>query len=408
MTTSPHLRTRPDHARLAGAVGPAVSALHDPAAVERLAADLRAAFDAAQWASALEGAERLHECLGDAAPRAVFAMGSTSLHRLGRFEEAERWAMAGLGPDRALIAVPGSDELPPESALIAGWGGRSEPVLSVVCTTFNHERYIDTAMRGFLSQRTSFPFEILVHDDASTDRTAAIVTAWQQRYPGLVRTVLQTENQLSRGVRPFELLMAQARGAYVATCEGDDFWTDATKLQRQVDFLESHADFSCTAHNYHHYVEPALTVSPWLKTRQDRVLSPRELMAIRRLLWIPTLVFRRTFTKLPPERSLSPIGDQFLTAYLGTFGACMYFESFLGAVRRENDYSTWSPLDDGAKEHVRVRTWLAVLRMHARTGNRQGVEDIAAKIAASPLDKATKTALFGEAMAWQPSHAAAA
>src|SRR5204862_3633855 len=104
-------------------------------------------------------------------------------------------------------------------------------------TTYNHERYIDNAIRGFLSQDCAYPFEILIHDDASTDRTQDVIRHWQQRYPQLIKPVLQTENQKSKGVRPFELLLAKARGDYVATCEGDDFWVDPAKLQRQVGYL---------------------------------------------------------------------------------------------------------------------------------------------------------------------------
>lgn len=364
-----------------------------------------AAFEAGQWAQALRGFERARDSLQGETPRDVLAMGSMCLHRLKRYHDAESWALEGLGDQRALLAV---GEPLTEAQHFARWGGNRVPVVSIVCTTFNHERYIETAIRGFLSQQTSFPFEILIHDDASTDGSQEIITRWQGRYPRIMRTVLQSENQFSRGVRPFELLLAQARGAYVATCEGDDFWIDASKLQRQVSFLHAHPEFSCSAHNYYHYDESALSVTPWLKKPRDRVLSARELMAIKRLLWLPTLVFRKTFSTMPPERALAPIGDQFLTSYLGTFGACMYFDEFLGAVRRENAFSTWSPLGTTEKELVRVKTWMAVSRFHAKAGNHQAVIDVLTKIAASPLDERAKSALIDDAFLSELSIAAAA
>jgi hypothetical protein len=149
-------------------------------------------------------------------------------------------------------------------------------------------------------------------------------------------------------------------------------------------------------------------VVPWLKAPRDRVLSTRELMAIKRLLWLPTLVFRKTFSTMPPERALAPIGDQFLTSYLGTFGPCMYFEGFLGAVRREHAFSSWSPLGATDEEIVRVKTWRAVARFHPKAGRHQAVADVVTKIGASPLDESAKSALIDDAFLSELSIAAAA
>ena len=341
-----------------------------------------AALKLSQWELALRGFIRYQQALQAGTPREVFGMASMCLHKLGQYAEAERWAQHGLGErQRALLAI---GPVHPEAELLRRWGGHDKPVVSILCTSYNHERYLESTIRGFLSQDCAFPFEILIHDDASTDGTQRIVRDWQQRYPNLIRSVLQVENQFSKGVRPFELLLARARGEFVATCEGDDFWIDASKLQRQVGFLQAHPEFSCSAHNYYHYVESTLSVKAWFASRRELVLSGRELMGLRRLLWWPTLVFRKTFSTLPPERDLSPIGDQFVTSYLGTFGPCMYFENLLGAVRRENEYSLWSPLPSDRKEQIRVQTWQALVRMHENMGNDQAVADLKAKIAASP------------------------
>jgi hypothetical protein len=215
------------------------------------------------------------------------------------------------------------------------------------------------------------------------------------------------ENQFRKGVRPFELMLREARGTYVAVCEGDDYWIAPDKLQQQVSFLEQHREFSCCAHNYYHFVESALSIRPWIATREMRVFTPRQLMGIARLFWLPTLVFRRQFDSMPPERALAPIGDQFLTSYLGTFGPGMYFESLMGAVRRENAHSTWSPLGATDKERIRVRTWMAVIRMHAAAGRTQAVADVLAKVSASSLDPAEKAALIEECLMVHPEIQAA-
>ena len=343
------------------------------------------------WALALRGIQRMRDALGNRTPRNTFGWGAICLHRLGRYGEAECWTRDGLGEQAALLAIPPAAT---QAQLLARWGRFERPVISIVCTAYNHERYIEQALRGFLSQDCPFPFEILVHDDASTDRTADILREWQRRYPRIIRTVLQTENQFSRGVRPFELLLKMARGDFVACCEGDDFWIDAGKLRRQVGFLMQHPEVSCSAHNYLHFAESTLTVRPWSSIGKDFYLSQRQLMGVQVLLWFPTLVFRRLFSELPAERDFAAFGDQFLTSYLGTFGRCAYLETLTGAVRRENEFSMWSPLPQLEKERRRVKTWAAMVRMHERLGNRQAVEDLMAKIHASTLDAGSREAIL--------------
>lgn len=343
-----------------------------------------------RWDLALEGVERMRSVLGADTPRNAYGLAAMCLHRLGRYPEAEQWIHEGLGEDRQRLAIPPAHE---EAALLARWAGAGRPVVSILCTTYNHERYIGQALQGFLSQDCPYPFEVLVHDDASTDGTQDVIRDWQSRYPHIIKPVLQTENQLSRGVRPLELLLARAAGDYIATCEGDDYWTAPHKLRHQVGFLMKHPDVSCSAHNYQLFVETSLTVRPWSKIGRDFFVSQRQMMAAQFLLWMPTLVFRKTFTTLPPERALAAFGDQFLTSYLGTKGRCAYFETLTAAVRRENEFSSWTPLPAMEKERRRVRTWTAMLRLHERLGNRQAVEDLVAKIAASPLDAGSKSAI---------------
>lgn len=365
--------------------------LIDRGPLAELPVAIRGAMGHRQWALSLRGFERIRETLKERTPRGSFGLAATCLHRLGRFEEADEWVRAGLGERQALIAIP---PVHSEQALLARWGRFQAPVISIICTTYNHERYIDSAIRGFLSQDCEFPFEILIHDDASTDRTQEVVRRWQQRYPAIIKPVLQTVNQKSQGVRPFELMLARAQGAYVATCEGDDYWIDSRKLQRQVGFLQQHPDVSCSVHNYYHFVESTLVVKPWRRVTRDFFITPRQLMAVQFLLWLPTLVFRKAFSALPPERSLAAFGDQFLTSLLGTLGRGVYFETLLGAVRRENEFSTWTPLPESQKEPKRVQTWAALVRLHKRLGNRQAVDDLLARIESSPLDAQTKASIF--------------
>lgn len=126
---------------------------------------------------------------------------------------------------------------------------RNIPLVSIRCATFNHENYISNALDGFLKQETNFPFEIIVHDDASTDRTASIIKEYEQKFPNIIKPIYETENQYSKhngSIR--DIITAACKGKYFAFCEGDDYWTAPNKLQMQVNWLESHPDYTMCFH----------------------------------------------------------------------------------------------------------------------------------------------------------------
>ncbi len=123
-------------------------------------------------------------------------------------------------------------------------------LVSVICTAYNHEKYIKDTLDGFAQQKTDFAFEVLIHDDASRDNTAEIILEYAKKYPNIIKPIIQTENQFSKGVLILnEILYPMARGKYIAFCEGDDFWTNPNKLQMQIDFLEKNVDYSACVHN---------------------------------------------------------------------------------------------------------------------------------------------------------------
>lgn len=123
------------------------------------------------------------------------------------------------------------------------------PLVSVCCITYNHEKYIADAIESFIMQKTDFPIEIIIHDDASTDNTAGIIREYEKKYPSIIKPIYQTENQFSKGKKiMLGFVLPQTKGKYIATCEGDDFWTDPLKLQKQVDFLEANEDYSMCFH----------------------------------------------------------------------------------------------------------------------------------------------------------------
>lgn len=130
-----------------------------------------------------------------------------------------------------------------------GTNQEEQIVVSICCITYNHEKFVKYALEGFLMQKTNFKYEIIIHDDASTDNTKEIIQKYKEKYPDLIRTIYQSENQYSQGKPFIENTFEVARGKYLAICEGDDYWIDEKKLQKQVDFLEKNLEYSATYHN---------------------------------------------------------------------------------------------------------------------------------------------------------------
>lgn len=122
--------------------------------------------------------------------------------------------------------------------------------VSILCVAYNHEKYIKSALEGFINQKTNFEYEVIVHDDASTDSTADIIREYAAKYPNLIKPICQTENQYSKKVDICrEIMLPVSTGTYIAVCEGDDYWIDEQKLQLQVDFLDQNPEYSGCVHN---------------------------------------------------------------------------------------------------------------------------------------------------------------
>lgn len=118
-------------------------------------------------------------------------------------------------------------------------------MVTIQCYAYNQKPYIHDCLEGFVKQQTNFRFEAIVHDDASTDGTAAIIREYAEKYPDIIKPILETENQYSKHDGSLRRIVDEAcsEGKYIAWCEGDDYWIDPLKLQKQVDFLESHPDY---------------------------------------------------------------------------------------------------------------------------------------------------------------------
>lgn len=122
-------------------------------------------------------------------------------------------------------------------------------MVSVFCLAYNHAKYMRQCLDGFVNQKTNFKFEVLIHDDASTDGTQDIIREYEAKYPDIIKPIYQTENQYSKGIKINKTYQfPRAKGKYIACCEGDDYWCDNQKLQKQFDLMESNPNCSVCVH----------------------------------------------------------------------------------------------------------------------------------------------------------------
>lgn len=171
------------------------------------------------------------------------------------------------------------------------------PLVSICSITYNHAPYIRQCLDGFLMQKTNFKYEIIIHDDASTDGTAEIIKEYAEKYPNLIIPIYQTENQYSKGLRGFyaRFVFPKAKGKYIALCDGDDYWVDSLKLQKQVDFLESNKSHVMCSHNFLVYNDDSRTYNKFYEV--DSEIQYDLEFYLSRKLWVSqplTVMFRKS------------------------------------------------------------------------------------------------------------------
>lgn len=221
---------------------------------------------------------------------------------------------------------------------------KKEILVSIICIAYNHEKYIRFALNGFLMQKTNFKYEILVHDDASTDNTAMILKEYQDKYPDLIHVVYQKENQHSKGNSPIMILLEQARGKYLAFCEGDDYWIDDKKLQRQVDFLINNIEYGAIYHNVDivdeenviFYDNDAQNTFP---KYQSYTLEKNKLLIGYITGQLGTLVCRNFYINFTQKdklayRNCKANGDTKINLLLNSIGKIKYIEDIMSCYRR--------------------------------------------------------------------------
>lgn len=271
--------------------------------------------------------------------------------------------------------------IPSEEQITSRWKQRNEqPLVSVLCTTYNHIKYIDYTLRGFLLQRTSFPFEIIIHDDASTDGTREKLIEYQEKYPGIIRTILQTDNQYSQGKQLFPIPAKIARGQYCALCDGDDFWIDEEKLSRQIHALERNRDCTICFHKTRYCSGENTRIDPkrlkdTLKEIAIYPVKPSIIKASAVIVgngdYIPTasiVVRRNMLINIPDWFDACPVGDYFIQVLASHPAGAIFIPREMSVYRTKTSDSwtstTYADPARAAKFYYKMRSSLEILNQH--------------------------------------------
>jgi len=218
-----------------------------------------------------------------------------------------------------------------------------QPFVAIECFTFNHNPYIRDALNGFVMQKTTFPFVAIVHDDASTDGTADIIREFAEKYPDTIKPIYETENQYSKQDGALHRIMQEAITAtgakYIALCEGDDYWTDPNKLQKQANFLESHPDYSMCFHNATvHYENKSKPDHPFanLETREYQIEENIDhwIVPTASIVYRKEVLFSKWFQAVKASTRFV-VGDNPLIRSCGMTGKLYAFADTMSVYRKQ-------------------------------------------------------------------------
>ena len=231
----------------------------------------------------------------------------------------------------------------------------TKPLLSVCLITYNHVKYIEQAIEGVLMQQTDFSFDLIIADDFSIDGTREIVINYKKKYPALIKLILQQKN-VGAAQNWIELITTPS-AKYIAYFEGDDYWTDPLKLQKQVDFLEANNDYAICFHRVHELrTGEDIRLSTLNNSTEEETYTVEDL-AVDNFIHTPSVIFRNDLIKKFPDWFVdSPVGDYPLHMLNARFGKIKYFPECM-AVYRRHENGIW-----GGKSQLHQSTgWVWML-----------------------------------------------
>ena len=236
-------------------------------------------------------------------------------------------------------------------------------LVSIHCAAYNHEKYIADAIEGFLMQKTNFKFEILIHDDASTDKTANIIRDYEKQYPDLIIPIYQKENQYSKGKSITKFIMEKTKGKYIAQCEGDDYWTDPYKLQKQLDYMEKHPECSLCVHGGHivNASENKIISKHRISKRNKNFTVDEVIEGGGALFLTNSMFYPKKFEEIRPEFfEIAPVGDYPSAINLSLLGTVYYIDEFM-SVYRTGVSNSWTARNASTRKQTEHYSKIAAM-----------------------------------------------
>lgn len=242
--------------------------------------------------------------------------------------------------------------------------------LSVVMITYGHEKFILKAVESIIEQETNFDFDLIIANDSSPDNTDGVIRELMSNHSEGYRIKYFSHIKNLGIMSNLLFALKQATGEFIALCEGDDYWRDAFKLQKQVEFLEKNPEYVVAFHDTIVVDEDGLTVETSKSRRRKKDLSSTELMKGATPATL-SMCFRNVVAEYPKESLYVSNGDTFLASYLGTFGHGKYMGDIIPGAYRIHGGGIWSMVDRRKKLSAKIRTFAALKEFHKRIGNHE-------------------------------------
>lgn len=239
-------------------------------------------------------------------------------------------------------------------------------IVSVNCIVYNHEKYLRKCLDGLLKQKTNFDFEILVHDDRSTDSSRQIIVEYAKKYPEIIKPIFESSNQYSKGINiSFSYQYPRAQGKYVAICEGDDFWNDPYKLQKQYDSLEKNKNCKLCVHRVVGVNENEIKNGVFYPSEniETGIIRQREFF---KLLFIKDSYPFQTSSYFFEKKSIMEMKEKFqyiydsnssgdikMLLYFGSIGDIYYINSPMSSYRMNSSGSWSSNINSNLKQKIK-------------------------------------------------------
>jgi glycosyltransferase involved in cell wall biosynthesis/SAM-dependent methyltransferase len=236
-------------------------------------------------------------------------------------------------------------------------------MVSIICLTYNHAAFIEQTLSSFIEQKTNFRFEIVIGEDCSTDNTLNIIHTWIDRYPHIIKLISVGPN--IGGALNFDRTYEACTGRYIALCDGDDWWTDSLKLQKQFDYMEAHPNCAMTYGNVQAqrdgFIQYEYTGGLKIELSSQALQHAPPINTM-------TVMFRNVIGAMPPEKLACGAGDMFIWSMLGQYGHGHYMSNILPSVYNMHSGGVHS-LTGAANQHLfRLRTFYAAYLYYARIG----------------------------------------